>query len=250
MSTSGIEGHDGCHYSVDGYKGVAEWIFGMVGKNFYGYDDTAGVTPPDIQKAYYTSEKNNEVALKFDQPVVWPEDDTLGHSLKDYIHFDTLFGIVDSVYSRDGDSTWVMVLGESIDAEAVFYPPAIYYPDSGKVFQGPWLKNERGIGVLAFVKKLASSSNAVRPSAPLPAASPGSFRCAIRSNTLVVFALSRQPSSIRLYTIAGKSVGTYRNVSLPCVHISLPPSIAENVFLVAVEYGDGVRVVRAVHTTR
>ena len=45
MSTVGIGGHDGCHYTDAGYRQMAGWIFRLVARDLYGSSDTWCITP-------------------------------------------------------------------------------------------------------------------------------------------------------------------------------------------------------------
>ena len=39
----------------------------------YGKVFDQSITPPDSRRAYYTSDKKDEIALEFDQPMVWKD---------------------------------------------------------------------------------------------------------------------------------------------------------------------------------
>jgi hypothetical protein len=75
MSTLGIEPPGGCHYPAAGYAEIARLICPLVERDNYGKAFQESITPPDLQRAYYTSNKKDEIVMEFDQPVKW--DNTL-----------------------------------------------------------------------------------------------------------------------------------------------------------------------------
>ncbi|MBD3391863.1 MAG: hypothetical protein GF418_07385, partial [Chitinivibrionales bacterium] len=149
MSTAGLAGFDGCHYTPAGYNQMAEWIYPFVARDLYGSTDTSGITPPSVHQSYFTGPGENELAVVFDQQVVWPAD-TLGASMKDYFLLDGQAGMVDSGWVRD-DSIAVLKLTAPSDAARVTYLPNCWYnDDTTRVYRGPWVRNTRGIGALSF----------------------------------------------------------------------------------------------------
>jgi hypothetical protein len=73
MSTLGIKPPGGCHFPPEGYAEIAHLICPLVERDNYGKVFTTSITPPDLKKAYFTSNKKDEVVLEFDQPVVWKD---------------------------------------------------------------------------------------------------------------------------------------------------------------------------------
>ena len=73
MSTLGIKPPGPCHYPPAGYAEMARLIGALVERDNYGKVFDAPITPPDVKKAYYTSGKNDEIALEFDQPMAWSD---------------------------------------------------------------------------------------------------------------------------------------------------------------------------------
>jgi len=74
MSTLGIRPGSGCHYVPEGYRVMAQLILPLVNQYNYGIASETSITPPDIKAAYYTSERQDEIALEFDQVVTWEAD--------------------------------------------------------------------------------------------------------------------------------------------------------------------------------
>lgn len=71
MSTLGIRPPGGCHFPLEGYAEFARLIGPLVERDLYGIKPATSVTAPDLQRAYFTSDKRDELALEFDQPVAW-----------------------------------------------------------------------------------------------------------------------------------------------------------------------------------
>ena len=67
MSTTSILGHDGCHFSYEGYKEFAKRILPLVSRDLYEEKNSAIITSPQLMSAYYITKK--EIILKFDQPI-------------------------------------------------------------------------------------------------------------------------------------------------------------------------------------
>jgi hypothetical protein len=52
---------------------MAGLIAPLVERDNYGKVFETPITAPDVKKAYFTSEKKDEIALEFDQPMAWSE---------------------------------------------------------------------------------------------------------------------------------------------------------------------------------
>ncbi|MEI7902661.1 MAG: LamG-like jellyroll fold domain-containing protein, partial [bacterium] len=72
-STLGIKPGAGCHFWPAGYAEIAAQLCPLVQRGNYGKVFDAPITPPDVLKASYTSDRKDEIALEFDQPVVWTD---------------------------------------------------------------------------------------------------------------------------------------------------------------------------------
>ena len=71
MSTLGIKPPGPAHYPAAGYAEMARLICPLVERDNYGKAVDKPITPPDLKKAYYTSDRKDEIALEFDQPMAW-----------------------------------------------------------------------------------------------------------------------------------------------------------------------------------
>ena len=75
MSTLGIDPPGGCHFPAAGYAEFARLISPLIERDHYGKLPTTSITPPNLKRAYFASDKKDEIVLEFDQPVKW--DDSL-----------------------------------------------------------------------------------------------------------------------------------------------------------------------------
>ena len=71
MSTLGIKPPGPAHYPAAGYAEIARLICPLVERDNYGKVFDKPITPPNLKKAYYTSDRKDEIALEFDQPMAW-----------------------------------------------------------------------------------------------------------------------------------------------------------------------------------
>ncbi len=71
MSTLGIDPPGGCHFPAAGYAEFARLICPLVERDNYGKASATSVTPPNLKRAYYTSDRKDEIVMEFDQPVKW-----------------------------------------------------------------------------------------------------------------------------------------------------------------------------------
>ena len=88
MSTTAIVGHDGCHFSYEGYKEIAKRIEPLVSRDFFGEKLLSSITPPQLLKAYFSGKR--EITLLFDQQVEIEEPlevNGVDHFMKDQFFF-------------------------------------------------------------------------------------------------------------------------------------------------------------------
>ncbi len=70
LNTLEIEGYQGCHFSAIGYANMAARMLPVVSRDFYGVASGV-ITPPNLQRAYFTSGARTAIALEFDQAMSW-----------------------------------------------------------------------------------------------------------------------------------------------------------------------------------
>ncbi len=168
MATVGLDGHDGCHYYDEGYLQMAQWIYRLVRRDFYAATDTVDVEAPDILAVYYTDDTHTKIAIDYDQQVIWPND-TLNASMKDYFYLDGNFGYIKTGYTTNDGYTVILELNSSFLFSVLTYlPNASYNRVPTKIYEGPFIRNTRGVGALSFHEvPIGSGPSAVRESVPL-----------------------------------------------------------------------------------
>ncbi|GGZ17059.1 hypothetical protein GCM10007049_06810 [Echinicola pacifica] len=156
MSTMGVSGHDGCHFSYQGYLEFAKRIFPLVSRDFYGIQATTVITPPKLLSANYVS--TNEVELTFDQAIRIEE--------KREVHEETYFLKDQFFFKNEMDSAFIPAKVSSIKAQQnkliitleqattfslVTYLPGKLYEGTEVIYNGPWLTgSDNDIGALSF----------------------------------------------------------------------------------------------------
>ena len=150
MATVGLDGHDGCHYNDDGYLQMASWVYRLMERDFYHASDTLNIEAPDIQSVYYRDADHTQIAVEYDNPVVWP-DDSLGASMKDYFYLDGTSGLVQQGYTINDGYTVILQLNNSSNATKLTYLPSYSYNHvPTRIYEGPWIRGLRGVGALSF----------------------------------------------------------------------------------------------------
>jgi len=74
MSTVGVKPPGGCHFPAAGYAEFARMIQPVIAAQVYGRASDVAVTPPNLQRASFQSDRRDEIVLEFDSPVTWSED--------------------------------------------------------------------------------------------------------------------------------------------------------------------------------
>ncbi|MBK6822040.1 MAG: hypothetical protein IPG87_03285 [Saprospiraceae bacterium] len=154
MSTNGLPGHDGCHYSVDGYRALAEWLSPLVEKDFYNGPELPDMTAPNLKYAYYTTPSKNRINLVFEpgiQEFIIPSDTVISNvkiRLIDYFYLDGLPFVINNISAQK--DTVLLDLKTGAGGNFLTYLPEIYYHNSSTIFQGPYITNSRNIGALSF----------------------------------------------------------------------------------------------------
>jgi hypothetical protein len=136
MSTLGIEPPGGCHYPPAGYVGIAKAILPLIERDHYGRQFATSITPPNLTRAYFTSDTKDEVVMEFDQPVKW--DDTLATQF----YLDREAGRVAS--GTVAGNVVTLKLATPSNAKI------ITYLDSKEWSQKTLLRGENGIAALTF----------------------------------------------------------------------------------------------------
>lgn len=74
LPTLGIKPPGGCHYPLKGWSEFARLIQPLIERDSHGVAANDSITPPDLRRAHFTNAAKDEIALEFDQPVVWNDN--------------------------------------------------------------------------------------------------------------------------------------------------------------------------------
>lgn len=135
LSTTGLSGHDGCHYAyAAGYREMGDHTFAVLARDLYG-GPSAGVAPPN-PSSVTKSGTTLTVKLRSTDPLT--VDAGVGADFR-------LVGstvTVSSVAYQAGGVLKLTLSGTPTGATALVY--------QGHLKAGPWITNATGIGLLAF----------------------------------------------------------------------------------------------------
>lgn len=73
MSTLGIKPPGGCHFPAAGYAEFARLMTPLVEHQIYHRPFAQPITPPNLKRAGFISDQRDELALEFDQDVIWSD---------------------------------------------------------------------------------------------------------------------------------------------------------------------------------
>ena len=136
MSTLGIQPPGGCHFPVEGYAEFARLIGPLVERDLYGSVFRESITAPNLERAYFADANQEEIVLRFDQPVKWEQ------SLVSQFYLDDLRGQVR--LGSVSDNELRLKLRSSSKARR------ITYIDSRSWSQDNLLIGRNGIAALTF----------------------------------------------------------------------------------------------------
>lgn len=148
MSTLGIDPPGGCHFPAAGYAEFARLICPLIDRDHYGKVPAGSITPPNLKRVRFASEKNEAIVLEFDQPVKW-DDSLLGQ-----FYLDGQKGKFVSAISAGKVVT--LKLGSTTTAKT------ITYLDSAAWSQKSLLRGENGIAALTFCEVPIRSHQSTR----------------------------------------------------------------------------------------
>ncbi|OIN60793.1 fibronectin type III domain-containing protein [Arsenicibacter rosenii] len=160
IATVGAVGYDGLHYEPRANKQLAFEQFRLIARDIYGSADTRQINSPDIKKIAY-NERRDELTLTFDNDMqmVWPQDTTIYNPLTgnqvnrrmtDFIYLDEQPGLVRN--GRAEGNRIILTLASPQSAKTVTYLPPYYSTAELLFYQGPYLKNSRGMRAFSFSK--------------------------------------------------------------------------------------------------
>ncbi len=164
MSTSNVLGHDGCHFTYEGYLAFAHRIFPLLARDFYGeqYDHT--ITPPELISASYSREainKESKIILTFDQDVKFKnslEVNGKTHYLRDQFFLgknseDPLMTNQVKTFMGYGNKLFIK-LKDNERYNLITYLPGKYYMNTDEIYNGPWIRgSQNNLGALSFDRR-------------------------------------------------------------------------------------------------
>ena len=159
IATVGTPGYDGTHYTPSSYQRLAFEQFRQIARDVYSSKDTIQINSPDVKKAYYNARKDT-ITLVFDDDMqmVWQGDTTL-YNAKTGAKIVTRYQ--KDYFSLDGNPWWVtnglasgnriiLSLFASARAKTIRYLPAFFSDNTSAFYDGPTLRNTRGMRAFSF----------------------------------------------------------------------------------------------------
>lgn len=153
MSTNSIPGHDGCYFSPLGYSELANRLYPLVKRDFYNGSYNPNMDAPNIDRVYYLDGKKDKINIivkPSGQNLILPKDTLIANDLftiKDYFGLNGNYNQCSSVTIK-GD-TIKLLLKSSSSATKLNYLTDKNYLNSNLVFQGPYITNSNGIGMMS-----------------------------------------------------------------------------------------------------
>ena len=136
MSTLGIQPSGGCHYPLTGWAEFARLVQPLIERDNYGKIFSRSIAAPNLIRATYTSDRRDEIALEFDQPVIWID------SLVNQFYLD---GAKDKIAAGSVSGHVV-----TLELTAPSTARSITYLDSRAWSQNNLLRGANGIAALTF----------------------------------------------------------------------------------------------------
>jgi len=139
MSTTGLDGHDGCHYAYEvGYAELGERYAALLTRDLYGGDDSPDIDAPNPETAAFSNPQGTQIVV-----TVRDAASTLSWDQGAHQHF-ALEGssVVVTGGSASGAQITLELSGDGSGASGLRY---IGHPGPG-----PWVRNATGVGLLAF----------------------------------------------------------------------------------------------------
>ena len=159
ISTTGVSGHDGCHFSYEGYLEFAHRVFPLVARDFYNASSAMPINPPKLISI--RADNDNEITLNFDQLIRIELEKTVSgkvHLLKDQFFSRTPKSqeynqlLVKKIEAKENQV--ILLLQKKLDQNLLTYVPNKYYLNTEQIYNGPWIYGaENNLGALTFDKR-------------------------------------------------------------------------------------------------
>lgn len=139
MSSTGVPAHDGCHYLYAGYRDLGEKLARLLRRDFFGSSDTQQIDAPNLLHARWTDATQTKIDLTFRDALAGMVFEPGAEA-----HFVLGDGVAVVSGAANGNVVTLTLAGPST-ARKMSY--------RGHPFDGPWLRNARGVGALCFEKQ-------------------------------------------------------------------------------------------------
>ncbi len=151
ITVGDINGHDGCHFIMDGYFAIGERVADLLSGSLYGFPKNPSLAAPRLLSVKFASKHKKSLFLEFDQPV-FLQPDNGAKRLRDYFYFTDTATRVETLIVNEKEIR--LVLNKTaIEVDSLTYTPNIYYPGTFDLFKGPYIIGERGQPALTFYKE-------------------------------------------------------------------------------------------------
>ncbi len=152
LPTVAVEGHDGCHSSVSGYNTLAAQVFPIVARDFYSHS-ASNINAPNIRSAWQPDSVT--VIIRFG------DGNVLSSTANGDVEINGVITNIKKSFYLDGsnsNTSSIQISNDSIflrlatadTVDYVTYVPDKYYDGTTKIYEGPWIINQKGIGALTF----------------------------------------------------------------------------------------------------
>jgi len=138
MSTTGLDGHDGCHYAyAAGYRELGDRYVGLLGRDLYGETPALDVLPPNPSSATFAGGGTQIVVTMRNPASVLTADPGVGATFRLEGSGATISGA-----TIENNLLVLTVSGDASGATGLTY--------LGATQTAPWVLNENAIGLLSF----------------------------------------------------------------------------------------------------
>lgn len=148
VSTTGLPGHDGCHYAYQtGYRILGENVAGLIRRDLYSASVPSVITPPNIAFAYFSDASGTNVTVVLRNP-----DDAISAGAGVAAEF-RMEGLTNAVVTTLLASSNRLEL--TFDRDVRTGSGLTYAGHSGA---GPLITNQAGLGLLTFHNQPVAAS--------------------------------------------------------------------------------------------
>ncbi|MEM7390923.1 MAG: sialate O-acetylesterase, partial [Verrucomicrobiota bacterium] len=139
LSTTGLNGHDGCHFSyANGYESIGDHLFDLLNRDFYGSPDRPNIEAPNIASVVFGDPVRTSLIVRTRNPT-------------DHLVFDPGaeldFLVAGSGVTVVGGAAEGNRIRLGLSADGVGSTGLTY---TGHIGAGPWVTNVAGVGLLTF----------------------------------------------------------------------------------------------------